>query len=98
MAPLDQICEGLGGLFLTNDWGGLKSDQSSRNYLVGFAYVTNEIHLDSSGNSPKRHSIGTTVSCVGGTEDMTLFQRFMDFYSHKEMPPAWTTSKPLLIS
>lgn len=92
LVPLDEICEGSGGLFLANDWEGLKHEQLSRSYLVGYVYVTNGIHLDGSGNSPKRHSIGTTVSCVSGTENPDLFRKLMDFYGYTTMPP-WTDQK-----
>ena len=101
LRPLNEICERNGGLFIRKmhdrvfaEIEGLAyPEQLSYNYLVGSSYVNNRSMLDGSGNSPKRHSIGTTVSCVSGTENEELLEQFMKVYGCEKMPPVWKDEK-----
>ena len=96
LKPLDQICKESGGSFSETRFSGLEHEHLSNRYFVGTNYVENIMHIDNSGNSPKRHSFGTIINCVDGTENEVLFEKLMEFYGCKEMPSPYSSEKEIV--
>ena len=103
LGEIDKICEDHGGVFLgytidevlnSESMGGIKCRYESA-HLVGTHYVESRIILDGSGNSPKRHSMNTSVKCVSGTDNNALLKRLTELYKLDEMPSAWTEQKSI---
>lgn len=103
LGTIDKICEEHGGVSFgynidevlnPDSVGGIKSRYEGA-HLVGTNYVKSRIILDGSGNSPKRHSMNTSVRCVSGTENEALLRKLTELYGLRKMPSVWTDKKSI---
>lgn len=103
IGAIDQICIDQGGVFLgyvidqvlsPESVDGIKCRYESA-HLVGTNYVKSRIILDGSGNSPKRHSMNTSVNCVAGTENEALLKKINDLYGDRTGMTPYTETKAI---